>query len=225
MLRNEAEEAGAIVNRMLGALLTTCARSTGTTGSDLRRVVGDLRADATSLLMDGGAGISERLFECFNAAREAGATYPKMGHVRELLLLEEPVSLPATIVRQYGVLNCLMQEARIIASMKFVSRTDVEAIQATVLTSFDDAENMAADDMDSAVYRALVGLHAAVSFHLIATARPLPQIITFEFATTFPTLVMAQRLYADASRADELRAENKVVHPLFPPRIGRALSR
>jgi prophage DNA circulation protein len=39
-----------------------------------------------------------------------------------------------------------------------------------------------------------------------------------------PTLVMAYRLYADASRGDELRAENKVVHPAFSPAAGLALS-
>jgi prophage DNA circulation protein len=37
--------------------------------------------------------------------------------------------------------------------------------------------------------------------------------------------VLAYRLYADASRADEIRAENKVVHPAFCPPTGIALSR
>jgi hypothetical protein len=35
---------------------------------------------------------------------------------------------------------------------------------------------------------------------------------------------MSNRLYYDASRADELRAENKVVHPLFMLPTGQALS-
>jgi prophage DNA circulation protein len=36
--------------------------------------------------------------------------------------------------------------------------------------------------------------------------------------------VMAYKLYDDASRCDELRQENKVVHPAFCPPTGRALS-
>jgi prophage DNA circulation protein len=39
-----------------------------------------------------------------------------------------------------------------------------------------------------------------------------------------PSVALAHRLYADASRADELRNENKIVHPAFCLRDGRALS-
>jgi len=71
----------------------------------------------------------------------------------------------------------------------------------------------------------LIGLHAAIIAHLTATARPLPQLLYFRFGNIIPTLVVAQKLYADAGRADELRRENKVVHPAFTLPTGRALSR
>jgi prophage DNA circulation protein len=35
---------------------------------------------------------------------------------------------------------------------------------------------------------------------------------------------MAYKLYQDASRADEIRAENKTVHPAFAQATGIALS-
>jgi prophage tail gpP-like protein len=38
-------------------------------------------------------------------------------------------------------------------------------------------------------------------------------MLTYEFFSALPTLVCAYRLYADAGRADELRAENKIIHP------------
>jgi prophage DNA circulation protein len=60
--------------------------------------------------------------------------------------------------------------------------------------------------------------------HLVETARPLPRMLNYRFYLTMPNVVMAHRLYADASRADELRNENKIVHPAFCPRQGRALS-
>jgi len=37
-------------------------------------------------------------------------------------------------------------------------------------------------------------------------------------------LTIAYKLYSDASRADEVRAENKIVHPAFCPLVGYGLS-
>ena len=73
-------------------------------------------------------------------------------------------------------------------------------------------------------FQTLVALHGSVTNHLVATARPLPRMTHFEFFEPLPSLVMAYRLYDDASRCDELREENKVVHPAFCPMAGRALS-
>jgi prophage DNA circulation protein len=47
---------------------------------------------------------------------------------------------------------------------------------------------------------------------------------SYQFAVPLPSLVIAHRLYQDASRADQIRAENKVVHPAFCPPLGVALS-
>ena len=90
--------------------------------------------------------------------------------------------------------------------------------------SFDQAEEVAADEMVLTVYKELVALHAAVTFHLYETARPLPQMLVYRFAIPRPTLVLSYRLYDTASRADELRGENKIVHPAFAPREGRAMA-
>jgi prophage DNA circulation protein len=78
--------------------------------------------------------------------------------------------------------------------------------------------------MDQMSYRGLVELHAGIIAFLVQTARPLPAMLQFSFAQSMPTLTMSNRLYYDASRADELRAENKVVHPLFMLSTGQALS-
>ena len=81
-----------------------------------------------------------------------------------------------------------------------------------------------ADEMALVTYKTLVALHAAVTFHLYETARPLPQMLNYSFGTPRPTLVLSHRLYDTAARADQLREENKVVHPAFAPRAGRALA-
>jgi prophage DNA circulation protein len=64
-----------------------------------------------------------------------------------------------------------------------------------------------------------------VTQHLVETARPLPRMVKFRFyAASIPTLVASYKLYDSAARADELLHENKVVHPLFMKRTGKALS-
>jgi prophage DNA circulation protein len=112
----------------------------------------------------------------------------------------------------------------VIADTQFASREAVEDTKNEMAVAFDDMEEIAADDMDTMTYSALVALHAAVADHLISAQRPLPYMLNFQFAQPAPTLVFAHRLYADASRADQLRDENGVIHPLFMPPFGRALS-
>ena len=108
--------------------------------------------------------------------------------------------------------------------MTFVSRGDVDTVIQSLIQPFEDAEEIAADSMDPATFQALVALHGAITNHLVKTALPLPRMLMFQFFDTLPSLVLAHRLYADAGRADELVAENKIVHPLFCPTVGRALS-
>jgi prophage DNA circulation protein len=115
-------------------------------------------------------------------------------------------------------------EAQLIAAMAFVSRQDVDDMLIGIVIPFNDAEEIAADEMDQETYQALIGLNAALVNHLITTARPLPRMVNYQFADVMPSLVVAYRLYADASRADEIVAENKIVHPLFCPTTGRGLS-
>jgi prophage DNA circulation protein len=90
--------------------------------------------------------------------------------------------------------------------------------------TFATLENIVADAMDSLLYMALIRLNAATTHFLTETARPLPRMLAFRFAAPLSTLVAAHRLYDDAGRADELRQENKVVHPAFMKQEGVALS-
>jgi prophage DNA circulation protein len=49
-------------------------------------------------------------------------------------------------------------------------------------------------------------------------------MLQWRFSKVMSTLMLAQRLYYDASRADELRNENHIIHPAFSKLAGRALS-
>jgi len=198
------------------------APTQGRPGSDLRTAVGDFIANSETLFADDQAG--PPLDAIFELARVTGLTQPQLESVRLAAVAEAPVLLGAVLVQNALIRFCLAFECRIIADMTFVSRQDVDNIKAIMTTAFQPAEELAADDMDQVAFMALVQLHAALAFHLDQTARPLPRMLDYAFADVLPTLVLAYRLYANAGRADEVRAENKIVHPAFGLREGKALS-
>ena len=118
----------------------------------------------------------------------------------------------------------MSMQANIIIDMQFESCDDVEKTKAMINASFGRLEELLADQMDSMTFQAAIGLHAAITFYLIENARPLPRMLNYSFNVTMSTLLLSQRLYADAGRADDIRNENRIIHPLFCPRVGRALS-
>jgi prophage DNA circulation protein len=138
--------------------------------------------------------------------------------------VETPVTLGAIEIRDSSINFALAQEGKIISNMVFTSRLDVDQVMLAIQAPFNSAEEIAADTMDPMVYRAIIELRAAIVNHLVSTARPLPSMLSYWFSTPLPSLVISQRLYGDASRYDEIREENKVVHPAFCPNEGQALS-
>jgi len=221
MFRTDAIEAAALVTRMLKTLLSQMPVR-GREGADLRRACGQVIANAEALCMSDEIG--PPLDECFDLARVAGISQRQVAIVRASIEAEEPVLLGAVLLKNAGIDFCLATEGRIIGTVAFTSREDVEGMKKVVNVGFGAAEEIAADEMDQAVFIALTRLHAAVMFFLVETARPLPQIVTFRFHSILPSLLMSYKFYDTAARGDELRIENKVVHPAFMVRQGRALS-
>ncbi|MCP3475152.1 hypothetical protein NLM33_33040 [Bradyrhizobium sp. CCGUVB1N3] len=221
MKRGDASEAAPLVDRMLARLLSFVPAK-GHAGSNARTVIGDTRANAYKLLSDDAMG--PPLDDCFDQARQAGITWQQLEDVRQQTAQEAPLSLGAKLIQNAGIRLCLATEAYIIAGMTFISRQQVDAMKTALLQPFVDAEEIAADDMDQMTFQSLITLHGALTNHLVQTAMPLPRMLNYQFFTPLPTLVMAYKLYQDASRADELRDENKIVHPAFCPMLGEALS-
>jgi prophage DNA circulation protein len=221
MFKIDALEAAPIVVATLDAMLIW-APTRGRPGSDLRTAVGDIKANLQSLLINNTIG--PPLVECFELARLTGATLSNMNQVHETAAAQT-ATLPGALSVKHALIElALAIEGKIIADMTFVSRQDVELVKQGINEKFAVIEEEVADEMETMTYQALISLHAAITFHLYETARPLPEMLRFQFGISMPTLMIAQRLYADASRADELRQENKVVHPAFMRSTGRALS-
>lgn len=208
---------------VLDALLAAGGNSAGQPGADLRRLCGALSADAASQVQ--ASSFSAPLRACFQAATAAGATLDGMDRVR-LAALETASSEGAVLrVVQTAVRYALVEMCLITSATVFASRQDIDAALARLNAAFLPAEDFAADQFDNRVYRALLALHAAATRDLTQRGRPLPRLITYGFPTRMPALALANRLYGDGGRAGDLIAENRdVVHPLFMPAAGRALS-
>jgi prophage DNA circulation protein len=217
----DAEEAAGIVQRMMTVLLTTVP-SSGATGANARAAISDVKTNAYVWLRNNTLGVP--LNNAFLMARDNGATYQNIEHVRQSVMTENPTTVGGMLTMVSGINLCLATESEIIATTTFISRQDVDAMKVAVRPPFEDSVEVAADEMDQIGFQAVVALYGALINHLVTTARPLPRLIGYRFAKIMPTLVIAQRLYADASRADEVRNENKIVHPAFCPLIGVALS-
>ena len=86
----------------------------------------------------------------------------------------------------------------------------------------DQAEEFAADNRDPSTFQALIAAHAAATADLTTRAAYLPAMVTYSVQRVLTSHALANRLYGDASRCDELRAENKIIHPAFFPLTGTA---
>jgi hypothetical protein len=222
MFKTDVQEAIPILDTVLKAMLAQSPAS-GVIGANLRATANALRANAEVVLMADAAG--PPLENVFRLAQANGITLPQMDYVRNIAVAQ-PATLPgAILIRDSLIQYALATEGLIIAGMTFVSRDAVEAARQLIYAGFAPMEETVADSIDPIGYQTLIAQHAAINHHLTLTAQPLPKMLGFIFAEPLPTLTAAYKLYADASRADELRGENHVIHPAFMPPTGRALSR
>lgn len=216
------KEATAVATRLLDALLAVPVQSVTDKAADFRRAVGELRVKAETAI--GDASFADDLAECFALAFDAGVTVDRYDRVRTAALAEAPTGLPAKAIAIAVSRLCVIGMARVLATVTFRSRQDVDAMLLRMNAAFGPAEEQSAALKDQEAYRALVGLHGALTRDLALRSKPLPRMTGYSFARPFPSLRLSQRLYSDAGRAEELRDENKVPHPLFMPIGGRALS-
>jgi prophage DNA circulation protein len=103
------------------------------------------------------------------------------------------------------------------------SADDAASIKDSVAQLFDAEIETAGDNGDDVSYEALRTCRAAIILDLDTRGAALPQLRNVVSTTPQPSLVLAQRLYQDAGRSDELITEADPVHPLFMPTSFMAL--
>lgn len=99
------------------------------------------------------------------------------------------------------------------------------ALRNSIVDVLDVLIDAAGDADDDTSYQALRTMRAAIVLQLNLTGATLPSLAAFTLAGTMPALALAQRLYRDPSRADELALRAGAKHPAFlPPSTFQVLS-
>ncbi|MBO3274124.1 DNA circularization protein [Pseudomonas schmalbachii] len=106
-----------------------------------------------------------------------------------------------------------LSEAAIVAVEKDFDSLDEARDTRNELDAAIDAEQERTTSDE--VYTALGDLHAEVATGIPQPDQQLPQLVVYAPNITQPSLKVAQTLYADASRADEIATRNRIRHPGF----------
>lgn len=115
--------------------------------------------------------------------------------------------------------------ARASAAYQPSSADDAAAVRAAVCAVLDKEITIAGDQGQDATFNALRTVRAAVSQDLAARGATLATIATVATLQPVPAPVLAQRLYRDPSRSDELVMQADPPHPAFLPTSFKALSK
>ena len=131
------------------------------------------------------------------------------------------VAATAALCRRFALTSL----ARACADYVPTSHDDAVSLRTAVAALFDAEVTVAGDAGSSACYLALRSLRTAVVADLTTRGSRLPNLVTVTRRAAEPALVLAHKLYQDATRTDELvaGAGTDVPHPAFMPTTFTAL--
>jgi hypothetical protein len=218
---DELKECFAILDNMLVALQSGIP-TRGESGSELRRVVGNFQAHKVELVEK--FIIGTELFACFEQARIAGASLDSLDWVRIKMMEEQPLYDFGLAAKLVGMVFSFVEQCTIIATIKFVSRSDVEEMMTRMAKVVETLKVEVAELLDGIDYQHLIRLAALLMQHLSVTERKLPRIVKYMMPDSNSAFSLANFLYGDGARFEELIEENRIINPNFFPRGIRALS-
>jgi prophage DNA circulation protein len=217
-------EGADIIKRMGPVIMSTTRDNSGVAAALFRNWTGNMVGLASDYIADGS--FTHRLIISLTLARMAGATMQTLSLVRKAAFNESPKSIIAIGIKYTFMLIGIAQESIISTITPFTSRNDAAAMMQVMMAAFDQIEDAMGDetDLDQSLYNACVGLHGAMAKQFYQTELLLPRMMQYRYQTVHTSLRMSQLNYGDGTHSDELRLENKVVHPAFMPRQGRLLA-
>lgn len=222
MRRSEPAELLAISSRLMSVLMGFPIQQFGEEGANFRSAVGRFLTSIPDMVADHNIGT--RLFACFELARGAGVDIETMNEVRIAMFAEKPIHDLSERLINAAIIFSFVEQSHLISEIEFQSRSDVHVVMDAMTIIVDDVKLNRSELFEVTDYRNFVALSALLFQHLSATERQLPRVINFSFPIHYPSLALANRIYGDGTRSDELILENKTVHPAFMQRDIVALS-
>lgn len=114
-------------------------------------------------------------------------------------------------------LSASAEAVRAATELTFDSYDDAVAVRDDLAERLDEAAFALADQGDDAGYGALTMLRLTMVRDVTQRGGSLARLYTYSPTATEPALVTAQRLYGDATRAQEIVDRNRIRHPGFVP--------
>ncbi|HCN2596658.1 TPA: DNA circularization N-terminal domain-containing protein [Escherichia coli] len=170
-------------------------------------------ADVINRILSSAGSVSDKI-----AAFEKLAASTSTGYQRS----ESSLQLAGTMNTLIVVL-CTGAMTDAAADYNPTSRNEAEEITQRVAGQLDTALLLAGDRGDDDLYTALMDVRTAFLNTMAQTSSGLSELMQINTAVPVPALVLANRLYQDASRANELIQEASVPHPAFMPTTMKVL--
>jgi prophage DNA circulation protein len=118
----------------------------------------------------------------------------------------------------------LMSLANASAAYQPLSYQDAYTVRSEIAAALDVEILAAGDAGDDDAYDALRNVRVLIIQDLTTRGATLPQVETVSFGASLPSLVIAQMLYKDATRSDQITNEAMAPHPAFCPSTFQALA-
>jgi len=183
------------------------------TPEDFASATQALVAALSSSVSDPGDAL--RLLSDLSAFVPVDPTAPAIGAVAS-----EMKGATADLFRRAAVVAM----ARAAAAYQPSSYDDAAQVRTIVCAALDAEITTAGNQGEDASFVALKALRVAVIQDLTERGATLAHISTIKTAASVPALVLANRLYQDPSRAEDLIARGNPRHPAFMPTAIKALS-
>lgn len=191
------------VRARITALLTDAAPLTLDPPALVAEMEGLVEAIATGIRAAGVTQVAARLLGLYSAdlgARPSGTTPTR---------IQEQANYDAVAQVYRGTV--IARAAAEAVDDEWEAYEDAIAVRDQVLEVLDEHLDQAVDDD----YEALTDLRTALITAVPPPEEGLPHVRTVDLPATLPSLVVAQRVYGDATRAEEIELRNGVADPLL----------
>jgi hypothetical protein len=219
----QVQDAAKMLNGLLDLLMASVPNIINDNTNTARRLISILQGNEEQSLRDGSLGT--QLQNIYQAIADAGATYTGIEAARQYLMSQVANdSLYTQALFRSALIMTLSAESVAITNIKFTNRDDVQLMVLHAQDMFETAKAIGIDEVDILIYQTLNALGGKLISYLANTALQLPRFVEYDADFPMPSLYLAQRIYRDPTRSDEIESENAVVHPAFCPTRLRVLS-